>query len=72
MRVREVTEAGVNELAAADVVSSVAAGRGLVWVDLEHTDERGMALLPRLFDVRAVDVRARTWWSRCSARPASR
>ena len=56
MRVREVTEGRVKELTAADVGSAVAAGEGLVWVDLDHTDEPGMALLPQLFDVRAVDI----------------
>ena len=29
---------------------------GLVWVDLDHTDERGMALLPQLLDARLTDV----------------
>jgi magnesium transporter len=43
-------------LTPADVGSAVATGAGLVWVDLDHTDERGMALLPQLFDVRAVDI----------------
>ena len=56
MRVRVVTEAEVNELTAADVGQTVAEGVGLVWVDLDHTDEPGMALLPQLFDVRAVDI----------------
>ena len=56
MRVREVTDAGVNELTAADVGTAVAAGGGLVWMDLDHTDQQGMALLPLLFDVRAADI----------------
>jgi Mg2+ and Co2+ transporter CorA len=56
VRVREVTDAGVNELTAADVGTAVAAGGGLVWMDLDHTDQQGMALLPLLFDVRAADI----------------
>jgi len=43
-------------VAAEDVAKVVAAGDGLVWVDLDHTDEQGMALLPELFDVRRVDL----------------
>ena len=29
---------------------------GLVWIDLDHNDEQGMALLPQLFDVRPTDL----------------
>ena len=56
MRVREVTETRVTELTVADVGAAVATGSGLIWVDLDHTDERGMALLPQLFDVRSGDI----------------
>jgi Mg2+ and Co2+ transporters len=56
VRVRVITDAGVGDVAAADVGTVVAAGDELVWVDLDHTDAGGMALLPALFDVRAADI----------------
>jgi magnesium/cobalt transport protein CorA len=31
-------------------------GEGLVWIDLDHADEQGMALLPQLFEIRPTDV----------------
>jgi Mg2+ and Co2+ transporter CorA len=36
---------------------------GLVWIDLDHSDEQGMALLPQLCNVQPTDLedcRART------------
>lgn len=56
MRVRLITDVGVDDIEAADVTTVVADRKGLVWLDLDHTDPDGMALLPELFDVLAVDV----------------
>ena len=35
---------------------AVTYGDGLVWVNFDHTDERGMAMLPDLFEVHSADV----------------
>jgi magnesium transporter len=56
VRIRLVTDAGVEELAATQVDAAVADARGLLWIDLDHTHEPGMAMLPRLFEVNPNDV----------------
>lgn len=56
MRVRVVTDAGVDEVAPEALGGQVGASEGLVWADLDHSEAAGMALLPRLFAVRAADV----------------
>lgn len=56
MRVRVITSTAVDDVPAEDVEKVLAAGDGLVWIDLDHTDEQGMAMLPELFDVRAADL----------------
>jgi len=60
-----VEETGVRDLAAIDagadigrdVAKALARDAYLVWIDFDHTDERGLALLPGLLDVRPVDVK---------------
>lgn len=52
MRVRRVTDDGVTDEAAA----AAGAGEGLLWIDLDHDDHDGMALLPALFAVREDDL----------------
>lgn len=54
MRVRLIADGGVEEIAPGDV--ALPERDGLVWIDLDHTDADGMALLPGLFDVREVDL----------------
>jgi magnesium transporter len=56
VRSRLVTTTGVVEVPEATTADAVRTEDGLVWVDLDHTDERGMALLPQLFDVRPTDL----------------
>jgi magnesium transporter len=56
VRVRLVTLDRVEDVPTTDVGKAVAAGDGLVWVDLDHTDAPGMALLPELFDVLSADL----------------
>src|SRR3954454_4474020 len=56
VRSRLVTATGVVEVPEATIADAVRTEDGLVWVDLDHTDERGMALLPQLFDVRPTDL----------------
>ena len=56
MRIRRVTNSGVSEVPAPTDPAAPAFADGLVWIDIDHADEQGMALLPRLFDVRPSDL----------------
>ena len=56
MQVRHITDETVVNIELESIGKIVATGDGLVWVDFDHTDESGMALLPDLFDVRSADV----------------
>jgi magnesium transporter len=56
VRIRHITDESVVEVSPDNVGKAVAAGDGLVWVDFDHTDERGMAMLPDFFEVHAADV----------------
>ena len=56
MRSRHVTTTGVVEVPQATSADALCTEDGLVWVDLDHTDERGMALLPQILDARLTDV----------------
>jgi len=56
VRSRLVTTTGVVEVPEVTIADAVRTEDGLLWVDLDHTDERGMALLPQLFDVRPTDL----------------
>jgi Mg2+ and Co2+ transporter CorA len=56
VRSRHVTTTGVVEVPTATTADTMCTEDGLVWVDLDHTDERGMALLPQLLDARPIDV----------------
>ena len=56
MRIRHVTDETVFDIGPENVGKAVTPGHGLVWVDFDHTDESGMAMLPDLFDVRSADV----------------
>jgi len=54
-----ITPRRVDDVALAavpDAVTGAAAAEALVWIDLNHADAAGMAMLPTLFDVRAVDL----------------
>jgi magnesium transporter len=55
VEVRLINEAGTRTLPADEVPAAVSRG-GVVWVDLEHTDEPGMALLASLIKVYPADV----------------
>jgi hypothetical protein len=56
VRSRLVTTSGVVDVPEAATADAVRTEDGLVWVDLDHTDEPGMAPLPQLFDVRPTDL----------------
>jgi magnesium transporter len=56
MDVRWITDAGVRPLPASAVLEVVSRGEGIVWIDLDHTDEEGLALLADLINVRPTDV----------------
>ena len=56
MRSRHVTTTGVVEVPQATSADALCTEDGLVWVDLDHTDERGMAMLPQILDARLTDV----------------
>jgi magnesium transporter len=56
VRSRHITATGVHEIPAAGGPEVLRTEDGLVWIDLDHSDERAMALLPQLFDVRTSDV----------------
>jgi magnesium transporter len=58
MRVRRITDTDLIEVPTPIDDSVVSPTNGLVWIDLDHTEEQGIALLPQLFDVRASDVEA--------------
>jgi CorA-like Mg2+ transporter protein len=49
MRVRRVTDTGPSEVPAASDPDVLNSGDGLTWIDLDHADEQGMALLPHDF-----------------------
>jgi magnesium transporter len=56
VRSRHVTVTGVSEISPAAAPGALQTEDGLVWLDLDHTDEHGMALLPHLFDARTTDI----------------
>ena len=56
VRIRHVTDETVVDVGPENIGKTVASGDGLVWVDFDHTDESGMAMLPDLFDVHPADV----------------
>jgi magnesium transporter len=56
VRVRRITDTGVSDVPAPTDPDAFAPTDGLVWIDLDHNDEQGMALLPQLFDVRPTDL----------------
>ena len=56
MRSRHITAAGVSEISPITSPGALQTDDGLVWLDLDHTDEHGMALLPHLFDTRTTDI----------------
>jgi Mg2+ and Co2+ transporter CorA len=56
VRSRHVTTAGAVEVTEATTADALCTDDGLVWVDLDHTDEQAMALLPQLLDARPTDV----------------
>ena len=56
VRIHHVTDETVADIGPEDIGKAVASGDGLVWVDFDHTDESGMAMLPDLFDVHSADV----------------
>jgi magnesium transporter len=56
VRIRRVTDETVVDVGPENIGKTVASGDGLVWVDFDHTDESGMAMLPDLFDVHPADV----------------
>jgi len=56
VRILHLSDEAVREIGSNDVGKVVASAEGLVWIDFDHTEESGMAMLPDLFDVRAADV----------------
>ena len=58
MRVRRITDTDLIEVPTPIDDSIISRTNGLVWIDLDHTEEQGIALLPQLFDVRVGDVEA--------------
>jgi magnesium transporter len=56
MEICWITEAGIKTLPADAVPDVVSRADGVVWVDLEHTDEAGMALLTDLVNVQPHDL----------------
>ena len=58
MRVRRITDTDIIEVPTPIDAGTVSPANGLVWIDFDHTDEQGIALLPQLFAVRATDVEA--------------
>jgi magnesium transporter len=56
VRIRHITDETVVEIRPESIGKTVASGEGLVWVDFNHTEKSGMAMLPDVFDVRSADV----------------
>ncbi len=56
MEVCWITDAGVEPLPAGAVHDVLSRDEGIVWIDFDHTDEQGMALLAELIKVRPLDV----------------
>ena len=56
VRILHLSDEAVREIGPNDAGKAVASAEGLVWIDFDHTEESGMAMLPDLFDVRAADV----------------
>ena len=56
MRILHLSDEAVREIGPNDAGKVVASAEGLVWIDFDHTEESGMAMLADLFDVRAGDV----------------
>ena len=71
MRIRHVTDETVVDVGPENIGKTVASGDGLVWVDFDHTDESGMAMLPDLFDVHPADVADCQSARRCRRRIAT-
>ncbi len=55
MELRLINDAGTSTLSA-DAVLAVIPNSGVVWIDFEHTDEAGMALLASLITVYPTDL----------------
>jgi hypothetical protein len=51
-----VTEAGPNPVASDAVRELSSRDDGVLWIDLDHTDDGGLALLADLIPVRAIDL----------------
>ena len=56
MQIHHITDETVVDVEPENVGKAVASGDGLVWINFDHTDERGMGMLPDLFDVSSADV----------------
>jgi hypothetical protein len=56
VRILHVSGETVEEMGPEDVRKAVASAEGLVWIDFDHTEESGTAMVADLFDVRAADV----------------
>jgi magnesium transporter len=56
VRILHISDEAVKEIGSNDLEKAVASVDGLVWIDFDHTEESGMAMLPDLFDVRVADV----------------
>jgi magnesium transporter len=56
MEVRLITSSGTRPLPAEAVRQALSRDEGLVWVDLEYTDQQGMALLTELIEVQPADL----------------
>ena len=58
MKLCWITETGSEAVPPEAVQEFAARDGGVLWVHTEHTDEAGMMMLPRLFEVRSTDVQA--------------
>jgi Mg2+ and Co2+ transporter CorA len=56
MQVCVISDVSVHELPAGDMPAGVPAENGLIWIDMDHMDTRGMDILAQLFEVRPVDL----------------
>jgi hypothetical protein len=56
MEARLISSAGAASLSMPEIRDAAARDGGTLWLDFDHTDEDGMALLGELIDVRPSDI----------------
>jgi magnesium/cobalt transport protein CorA len=56
LETRLITSNGTRSLPADAISQALSNGDGIVWFDIDYTDEAGMALIPELVDARPTDL----------------